>query len=243
MTTTSKLPTMNELLDMTKEQLQGLPAVQGTDWVEMTAEYRDMKSKLPEPGPCPSWCALPAGHPYELRGLDGDPAFYRHHSPALSPEVRGWIEQQERNQDGVVTLSRPVIRLDCGGVPTGVDLTGQTATWWSEDLAELGKAMLEVERAEAANSTAPPVRHLPWCDPQRCYEDDSELGYWIHRSAEEPISMNKWNAVIQLVRSSDEPTAVVLDDTWLTPEEARRLASTLTRFAETAEADPATGAG
>jgi len=57
--------------------------------------------------PCPDWCTLPAGHPYDSYDVGGDlPLTHlREHAGFTAEHVQ--VDATERNQDGRVTVDAP----------------------------------------------------------------------------------------------------------------------------------------
>lgn len=58
--------------------------------------------------PCPPWCALPPGHPYEV-GLAGLAVDFRAHERECSADVL--ISQVEERRDGVMQRDEPVVTV------------------------------------------------------------------------------------------------------------------------------------
>lgn len=57
--------------------------------------------------PCPSWCALPAGHGYDSYDTDGRTHYRFHTAPEGGPGPL--VESMESYNDGAVTLTDPKV--------------------------------------------------------------------------------------------------------------------------------------
>ncbi len=98
--------------------------------------------------PCPSWCALPAGHEYNsfMGGVEPENIdFTRSHVSSTGERPHASVGQFEhQNVRGAVTLDEPTIYLS-----VEADLTAEQAEEYAADLLAAAALLRQVSGADA----------------------------------------------------------------------------------------------